>query len=163
MRDTPYFCLYLAMLTFTYDLVDSAEIPVQEDLVAQWDFDETTGQVNRDSKGDLHGDLVNFGDEANHWVSGRIGGAISFNGSNHIEVADAPSIGGDIQSALTIIAWFKSNVALDAGGAGNRMLEKGNSYFFLQGVGSGGINFLVTDAIGQGAGFYIDEVVVSPN
>ena len=50
MRVTPYFCLHLAMLTFTYDLVDSAEIPVQEGLVAQWDFDETTGQVARDSK-----------------------------------------------------------------------------------------------------------------
>ena len=94
MRDTPYFCLYLAMLTFTYDLVDSAEIPVQEGLVAQWDFDETTGQVARDSKGDLHGDLINFGDEASHWVPGRVGGAISFNGSNHIEVADDPSIWG---------------------------------------------------------------------
>ena len=163
MRVTPCICLYLAMLTFTYDLVDSAEIPVQEGLVAQWDFDETTGQVARDSKGDLHGDLINFGDEASHWVPGRVGGAISFNGSNYIEVADDASIGGDIQSALTIMAWFKSNVALDVGGAGNRMLEKGNSYFFLQGVGSGGINFLVTDAIGQGAGFYIDEVVVSPN
>ncbi|MEC8720066.1 MAG: LamG-like jellyroll fold domain-containing protein, partial [Verrucomicrobiota bacterium] len=133
------------MLTFTYNLVDSAEIPVQEGLVAQWDFDETTGQVARDSKGDLHGDLINFGDEASHWVPGRVGGAISFNGSNHIEVADDPSIGGDIQSAMTIMAWFKSNVALDAGGAGNRMLEKGNSYFFLQGVGSGGMNFLVKD------------------
>ncbi len=145
MKATPCICLYLAMLTFTYNLVDSAEIPVQEGLVAQWDFDETTGQVARDSKGDLHGDLINFGDETSHWVPGRVGGAISFNGSNHIEVADDPSIGGDIQSAMTIMAWFKSNVALDAGGAGNRMLEKGNSYFFLQGVGSGGMNFLVKD------------------
>ena len=46
---------------------------------------------------------------------------------------------------MTIMAWFKSNVALDAGGAGNRMLEKGSSYFFLQGVGSRGMNFLVKD------------------
>ena len=145
MRVRPCICLYLAMLTYPYDLVDIAEIPVQEGLVAKWDFDETTGQVARDSKGELHGDLINFGDEASHWVSGRVGGAISFNGSNHIEVTDDPSIGGDIQSAMTIMAWFKSNVALDAGGAGNRMLEKGSSYFFLQGVGSGGMNFLFKD------------------
>jgi len=133
------------MLTYAYDLVDSAEIPVQEGLVAKWDFDESKGQVSRDSKGELHGDLINFRDESSHWISGRVGGAISFNGSNHIEVADDPSIGGDIQSAMTIMAWFKSNVALDAGGAGNRMLEKGSRYFFLQGVGSGGMNFLVKD------------------
>ena len=31
----PCICLYLAMLTYAYDLVDSAEIPVQEGLVAK--------------------------------------------------------------------------------------------------------------------------------
>ncbi|HIL69676.1 MAG TPA: hypothetical protein EYG38_07490, partial [Verrucomicrobia bacterium] len=52
-------------------------------------------------------------------------------------------IGADLVNGFTIAAWFRSNVDLDAGGAGNRMLEKGNAYFFLQGVQSGGMNFLV--------------------
>ena len=55
---------------------------------------------------------------------------------------DAPSIGAELVGEYTISSWFKSNVALGTGGGGSRMLEKGNSFFFLQWAG-GGMNFLV--------------------
>ncbi|MDA0751386.1 MAG: immunoglobulin domain-containing protein [Verrucomicrobia bacterium] len=133
-------------LAGVYTLPASAAQPaVSDGLVAQWDFDETSGLVASESVSGLNGDLIGFDNDSSHWVVGRDGGAIAFNGSNHIEVPDDPAIGGDITTAMTIMTWFKSNVPLDAGGAGNRMLEKGNSYFFLQGVGNGGMNFLIKD------------------
>ncbi|MDB4665330.1 immunoglobulin domain-containing protein [Verrucomicrobia bacterium] len=135
----------LAVILHPPSTIFAAEVPIQDGLVAQWDFDEETGLTASDSIGGLEGALVDFEDEASHWVTGRIGGAIAFDGSNHIEVPDDPSLGGDINTSMSIMTWFRSNVPLAAGGAGNRMLEKGNSYFFLQGVGSGGMNFLVKD------------------
>ena len=88
----------------------SAEIPVTDGLVAQLEFDETSGLTARDSSGNNNGALINFADDGSQWVAGRNGGAIAFDGSNHIEVPDAPSIGGDITSSMTIMTWFKSNV-----------------------------------------------------
>ncbi|MDB4690599.1 immunoglobulin domain-containing protein [Verrucomicrobia bacterium] len=123
----------------------SAEIPVTDGLVAQWEFDETSGLTASDSSGNNNGALINFADDGSQWVAGRNGGAIAFDGSNHIEVPDDSTIGGDITSSMTIMTWFKSNVELAANGAGNRMLEKSNSYFLLQGVANGGMNFLVKD------------------
>ena len=124
----------------------SAEVPVTDGLVAQWEFDESSGLTASDSVSGNNGDLINFAGDDSHWVPGRNGGAIAFDGTTHIEVPDDPSIGGDITSSMTVMTWFKSNVQLAASGAGNRMLEKSNSYFLLQGVANGGMNFLVKDA-----------------
>jgi hypothetical protein len=124
----------------------AAEVPVTDGLVAQWEFDETSGLTASDSVSGNNGDLINFAGDDSQWVLGRNGGAISFDGSTHIEVPDDPSIGGDITTSMTLMTWFKSNVELAANGAGNRMLEKSNSYFLLQGVANGGMNFLVKDA-----------------
>ena len=76
-------------------------------------------------------------------MDGRHGGAIAFDGSNYVEVPHHASIGGDVTGGLTVTAWFRANVPLPGDGAGQRMLEKGNNYFFLQGVRPGGMNFLV--------------------
>ena len=113
-------------------------------LVAHWKFDEKSGELAFDSGHNSNlGTLVNFEGDDSQWVDGKVGGAISFNGSNYVEVPHDPSIGADLINGFSVSAWFNSNVELAAGGSGNRMLEKGNSYFFLQGVGSGGMNFLV--------------------
>lgn len=86
---------------------------------------------------------MNFADDDSQWVDGKVGGAIAFDGSNYIEVPHAPAIGAEVTAGLTVMAWFNSNVPLAADSASNRMLEKGNNYFFLQGVRPGGMNFLV--------------------
>ena len=116
---------------------------IREGLVAEWRFDEESGLTASDSTGSNDGTLENFVDDDSHWVEGRHGGAISFDGSNHVEVPHHDSIGAEVTGGLTVVAWFRSNVDLPADGAGNRMLEKGNNYFFLQGVRPGGMNFLV--------------------
>ena len=129
-----------------------AEPSLRDGLVAEWNFDEKSGLTAGDSAGDNDGELVNFPDEVSHWVTGKMGGAIQFSGGNYIEVPDAPAIGADVTEGLTVMAWFRSDVPLDASGAGNRMLEKGNNYFFLQGVRPGGMNFLVKH---EGANFTV--------
>ncbi len=120
-----------------------AQTSIRDGLVAEWNFDETSGLAASDAAGDNDGRLENFADDDSQWVDGQVGGAIAFDGSNYIEVPDAPAIGADVTGGLTVMAWFKSSVPLDASGGGNRMLEKGNNYFFLQGVRPGGMNFLV--------------------
>ena len=120
-----------------------AQSSIREGLVAEWNFDETSGLVASDSAGDNNGDLMNFADDDSQWVEGKVGGAIAFDGQNYIEVPHADTIGAEVTEGLTVMAWFNSNVPLDAGSASNRMLEKGNNYFFLQGVRPGGMNFLI--------------------
>ena len=120
-----------------------AQVSIREGLVAEWTFDETSGLNANDSAGENHGALINFDSSDSQWIAGKHGGGLQFNGANYIEVPDAPSIGADLTEGLTIMAWFRSDIPLDAGGSGNRMLEKGNNYFFLQGVRPGGMNLLV--------------------
>lgn len=116
---------------------------LRDGLVAEWNFDETSGLSASDSTGSNNGVLVDFADDNAHWGTGVHGGAISFNGANYVEVPDAPSIGADLVNGFSVSAWFRSNVELDAAGSGNRMLEKRDSFFFLQGEPTGGMNFLV--------------------
>lgn len=120
-----------------------AQSSIREGLVAEWNFDETSGLTASDSAGENDGELISFPDDDSQWVEGKVGGAIAFDGQNYIEVPDAPAIGAEVVDGLTVMAWFRSNVPLAADSGGNRMLEKGNSYFFLQGVRPGGMNFLV--------------------
>ena len=119
---------------------------LEEGLQAHWTFDESEGTEAKDSTdNENHGELFADGDgNFPIWLSdgGKEGGAISFNGANHVEVPDAPSIGADLVGGFSMSAWFKSNVPLGTTGGGSRMLEKGNSFFFLQWAG-GGMNFLV--------------------
>ena len=124
----------------------NAEPNLEEGLQAHWAFDESEGTEAKDSTdNENHGEL--FADESGNfptWLSdgGKIGGALAFNGANHVEVPDASSIGADLVGGFSMSAWFKSNVTLGTTGGGSRMLEKGNSFFFLQWAG-GGMNFLV--------------------
>ncbi len=121
-----------------------AQVDLDAGLQAHWKFDESSELVASDSgshgnDGELHG----FSDSSSHWVAGQIDGALAFDGSNYVEVPDDLSIGFDLISGFSLSTWFKSNIPLAATGAGNRMLEKGNSFFFLQGIVPGGMNFLV--------------------
>ena len=68
--------------------------------VGIWLFDEDSGDTAGDSSRQAnHGTLMN-GPER---VDGKLGKALSFNGANHVEVADSESL--DIADAVTIVAW----------------------------------------------------------
>ncbi len=139
----PLRALFPCLLLCALNDSSMAQGSLRDNLVAEWNFDETSGLAAADSAGGNNGELFNFAGDDSQWVAGRVGGAIAFDGANYVEVPDAPAIGADLVNGFTVMAWFKSNVALEGGGSGNRMLEKGNNYFFLQGVQPGGMNFLV--------------------
>ena len=141
-RSAPFYLVF-ALAFGGLQKTAQAQSSIRDGLVAEWNFDETSGLTASDSAGDNDGILMDFADDDSQWVEGKVGGAIAFDGSNYVEVPHATSIGGEVTEGLTVMAWFRSNVPLDAGSAGNRMLEKGNNYFFLQGVRPGGMNFLV--------------------
>ena len=62
-------------------------------LVAHWKFDEKSGELAFDSGHNSNlGTLMNFDGDDSQWVEGKVGGAISFNGSNYVEVPHDPSI-----------------------------------------------------------------------
>ena len=75
-------------------------------LVSHWRFDEGSGPTAADDVGMNLGTLVN----GPTWSTGRVGGALTFDGSNDfVQVSDDPSL--DITSELTIAAWISPHSA----------------------------------------------------
>ena len=78
-------------------------MPKTEPMVAWWKLDETDSQTAIDSTGNgRDGRLV--GDSA--WCSGRIGGALSFDGEgDYIDCGNDPAF--DITDEITVACWIK--------------------------------------------------------
>jgi hypothetical protein len=121
-------------------------------LVGYWKFDEGSGTTAYDGSGNgNHGSLAN----GPLWTSGKIDGALSFDGANdYVEAPDANSL--DLTNALTLSMWFKPAVNITPGnpwyytllmkwhGAGDQWrtgyaieLKEGARIVFLRGHGSG--------------------------
>ncbi|RLI21210.1 hypothetical protein DRO54_04330, partial [Candidatus Bathyarchaeota archaeon] len=76
---------------------------IDKGLVALWHFDAGSGTTAIDSSG--QGNDGTF-DLAPQQVTGKVGNALSFDGSNdYVEVPDSPSL--DITDEITISAWVK--------------------------------------------------------
>lgn len=138
--------------TLTFMAALSAE--TQAGLQGYWKLDEHSGQTAHDVTGTNHGRLGSSAgpDGADPTIGqpGVFNTAFEFDGSNdYVEVPEDDSIGEDVKNALTVSMWLNSDVPLSRNGGGVRALEKGDSYFFLQGngnpnhIGDGGMNFLV--------------------
>jgi hypothetical protein len=121
-------------------------------LKALWHFDETFGLSAADASPNMnHGTLFNFVGDDSQWIASDYNGALSFNAAamNYVEVPHHASIGDDLVNRFSVAAWLRSSVPLSVGAGTYRMLEKENSYFFLQGdnnpngLGIGGMNVLV--------------------
>ncbi|MEE9370010.1 MAG: LamG domain-containing protein, partial [Sedimentisphaerales bacterium] len=73
-------------------------------LVAHWKLDEGSGGTAYDSANSNDGTLVN----GPAWTSGKIGGALGFDGENdYVVVGDDSSL--DIAGAISFSAWIKLN------------------------------------------------------
>jgi len=77
----------------------------EQPLVAHWRLDETSGTTASDSSDNgNHGTLVNM-NPASDWVSGRVEGALDFDGWNdYVQVPDSPSF--RIADGISILAWI---------------------------------------------------------
>jgi len=83
------------------------DIPIGDpSLIGWWKLDEGQGDMALDSSGhDHHGTLI--GDP--QWVAGYHGGALEFDGDNHVDCGNDPSL--DITAPITIMIWARPSVA----------------------------------------------------
>jgi len=130
---------------------DLSATVASDNLVGWWKMDEASNAgnvVSDSSQANNHG-VVNNIASGNIGVTGKFNRALDFDGVNDsVTVPDDSSIGDGVQTGLTVSSWFNSAVSLNTTAVTNRILEKGDSYFLLQGnggggVGTGGMNFLV--------------------
>ncbi|MCP5521189.1 MAG: immunoglobulin domain-containing protein [Verrucomicrobiales bacterium] len=114
-------------------------------LMARWDFEEGAGTVAHDSSGNGNDGALDVAGSDAQWVAGRFGGGLAFTGQvdNRLIVPDSATIGSGLVNGFSVAAWFKPNTDLAAGGSGAALMEKGNAFFLLQGVASGGMNLLI--------------------
>jgi uncharacterized repeat protein (TIGR01451 family)/PGF-CTERM protein len=96
--------LVIGILIITIFLIGMPGIQAQDDgLVAEWHFDEGSGNVLKDSSGNGNDGTI-YGAT---WVEGKFGQALSFDGVNdYVEVPDSPKLSGGGNS-LTVEAWVK--------------------------------------------------------
>jgi hypothetical protein len=80
----------------------------QDGLVAWWKLDEAAGTAAADSSGNGNdGTLVNM-DPATDWITGQIGSALDFDGSNdYVNCGNGSKL--NITSAITIAFWINTN------------------------------------------------------
>lgn len=86
----------------------TGSVTITAGLVGYWDLDEGSGTVAADSSGKgNHGTLKN----GPTWTTGRIGGALDFDGTNdYVNIGNILSSGA---SQLTVAAWVKRNSSGD--------------------------------------------------
>jgi len=91
--------LYLAGRVFE----EAQEVGIE----ARWKFDEASGQTAPDSVGSNHGTLGNSSGSDQQdptWVTGKINGALDFDGDDYISLSAIAPLEG---SAVTVTAWIK--------------------------------------------------------
>ncbi|MFP6886301.1 MAG: LamG domain-containing protein, partial [Opitutales bacterium] len=94
------------MATFT--VVDSS---LGSGLVGWWRFDETNSSIAHDSSGnDNNGTLTDFGSNTAPWVTGKIGGALSFDGNN--DQVLLPNAAHPMGAELTVAFWANGGSSL---------------------------------------------------
>ena len=80
-------------------------VPTANSLLGHWSFDDATGTIAHDSSGNgYNGSLINNP----VWTSGKLGVALSFNGTSQYIDIGSPS-GLNLHSAMTASAWFYLN------------------------------------------------------
>ncbi len=160
------------ILAATLSFMVALTAKTQAGLQGYWRLDERSGQTAHDVTGTNSGRLgSSTGTDPADPVIGQPGvfnTAFDFDGSNdYVAVPSDATIADEVKDALTVSMWLNSDVLLSRAGNSVRALEKGNSYFFLQGngntghIGDGGMNFLVK----QGSDVYAASIGqdLSPN
>ena len=80
----------------------TANTRINNGLIAHWTFDETNGAVAADSTGNGHNGTVANG----AWTTGRVSGALQFNGTNSVvSVPDSAALSP--VNALTVTLWAR--------------------------------------------------------
>jgi concanavalin A-like lectin/glucanase superfamily protein len=114
----------IAFLLVVSLIVDGAMAGADPSLVLYLPFDAGNGDRAEDLSGhDNHGELIG----GPKWVDGRSGMALEFSGAentNHVEVADAPSL--NPREEVTVMAWIFFDVWAPTGGVVSKYTGAGN-------------------------------------
>src|SRR3990167_283101 len=87
-------------------------------LVGYWNFDEGSGATVADSSGNGNTGTLTNGPT---WTTGKIGQALSFDGSNdYVDAGTGSSL--NLASSLTVSAWIKPDTF--GGGSYGRIIDK---------------------------------------
>ncbi|UCC99039.1 MAG: hypothetical protein JSW66_03965 [Phycisphaerales bacterium] len=74
---------------------------------AHWPLNETTGLVAADSVGSYDGSLVAFSGDDSQWVTGRVGGALEFDGvDDYVEIDGYRGVAG--KGPRTVLVWVRT-------------------------------------------------------
>ncbi|MFB0555888.1 MAG: LamG-like jellyroll fold domain-containing protein, partial [Phycisphaerae bacterium] len=134
-------CKKLMNLVF-FVLVLSIAGNVSANLVAHWKFDDGSGTTAQDSSGNGY-DGILFGEPK--WISGRIGGALEFDGTNDYVELPIGSLISSLTSS-TFATWVDFS---NEGGGWQRILDFGTgttvNMFLTPRMGTGGsMRFAIT-------------------
>jgi len=103
--DTPYPIPYSSSVD-RYPLM-SPYTPGDSGLVAEWHFDEGSGNLLIDSSGNGNNGTI-YG--ATWTTEGKFGSALQFDGMNdYVEIPDSPELSGGTGKNMTVEFWFKPN------------------------------------------------------
>ena len=83
-----------------------------ENVMGMWLLDDGDGDMATDSSGNGNDGVLNGGPE---WVAGVFGGALLFDGSNQVEIADDPTLDAELNDGFTFVCW-QNQPAGDADG-----------------------------------------------
>ncbi|KAF5421463.1 MAG: hypothetical protein C5S44_06505 [Candidatus Methanocomedens sp.] len=75
-------------------------------LVAEWHFDDGTGNILRDSSGNGNDGTI-YG--ATWTTNGKFGTALQFDGNDYIVIPDSPELSGGTGKNMTVEFWFNTN------------------------------------------------------
>ncbi|MHC4538081.1 MAG: LamG-like jellyroll fold domain-containing protein, partial [Planctomycetota bacterium] len=113
-------------------LLLSMAVNTSADLVVHWGFDEGSGTVVHDTSGNGHDGTINGTPQ---WVPGIAGGAMHFDGSTYVDVADDI---GEFET-FSIALWFKYD----------SFIADWNSIWHNNDWTSGWLHHMVTNYSGQ--------------
>ncbi|MHC4345559.1 MAG: LamG-like jellyroll fold domain-containing protein [Planctomycetota bacterium] len=118
--------LFVAVLVVLV-MCGSAWAVDSDGLVSHWKFDEGSGPIAYDSAADNDGTLVN----GPTWTSGKIAGALSFDGINdYVNIKSSSLIGTQPTGAISL--WVSSTLSSFSGSQGIYDESKGGTDFRIQ-------------------------------
>ncbi|MBI2024268.1 LamG domain-containing protein, partial [Candidatus Giovannonibacteria bacterium] len=149
--------LISAQKSFEYEFAEAQTAPTTG-LVAHWKFDEGSGTTALDSSGNNNtGTLTN----GPLWTTGKIGGALNFDGVNDYVRVNDPGAGSvlDLPGNFTISAWAKFDAFPDVSpGKYPRIVQKGfaagDSGTWSLAIDTGGTPDNVVSLAVNGNGFF---------
>lgn len=130
-------------------------------LVHWWKFDDGSGTTAVDSVGDANGTLTNMDPETD-WVTGKIGGALDFDGDN--DYVSLPAIDALKGNTVTISAWINGYSIEEYSGGDHRYHPIVSTYYFENPDSFGYFLYVKDDEtrfyLASGDGYYVGSSTI---